>query len=204
MSIILTAMLVAKLPLLVRTYDSAGVSSRVLQGAEQSAAISLAAAGIDPVWRPCHVNGCVNPPKPHEIEVRLVNATALSERGSLGFAAVDVEDRAGTLATIYVDRVNALAAQAGTDAGELLGRAIAHEIGHLVLGTVDHAPRGLMRAVWTAGELRSNRPLDWRFNGSEATEMRLRLAARIDGTPVIAGSVRLQPDAFIVAASGVQ
>jgi len=185
MSIILAAMLVVKLPLIVRTYDSVSVSPRVLERAQQSADVTLAAVGIEPIWRPCHVNACITRPKPHELEIRLVKATALSAPGSLGAAAVDLGRRAGTLATIYVDRVDALAVQAGTDRGELLGRAIAHEIGHLILGTVDHAPHGLMRATWQVDELRRDRMIDWQFSGSEASRLRLRLAARIDGTPAI-------------------
>jgi len=185
MSLILTALLVAKLPLVVRTYDSAGVEARVLEHARQSAGVTLAAAGLDPIWRPCHASGCVGTPKPHEVIVRIVRATVASERGSLGFAAVDVADHAGTLATVYVDRVEALAAQAGVDPGELLGRAIAHEIGHLLLGTAAHARSGLMRATWKTGELQRDLPLDWIFSESQGEEMRRRLAARTSGVPVV-------------------
>jgi hypothetical protein len=178
MSFILTAVLLARLPLVVRTYDSAGVPDRALERARQSAGVTLAAAGIDPIWRPCHVKGCVARPKPREVIVRLVKATALSERESLGCAAVDVAGHAGTLATIYVDRVDALAARARVDPGELLGRAIAHEIGHLILGTVDHTPFGLMRGTWKADELSRNMPLDWIFSDNQGAEMRRRLIAR--------------------------
>jgi len=185
MSLILAAVLTVQLPLVVRIYDSAGVPARVLEHARQRAGVTLAAAGIEPIWRPCHASGCISRPKPHEIAIRIVNATALSERGSLGFAVVDVVERAGTLATIYVDRVNVLAAQAGVDRGELLGRAIAHEIGHLILGTVEHARFGLMRATWMADELRRDMPLDWVFTEAQGAEMRCRLDARTRETPVV-------------------
>jgi hypothetical protein len=184
MSLILTALLVAKLPLVVRTYDSAGVPDRMLAHARQAAGFTLAAVGIEPIWRPCHAQGCISKPKPHEIEIRIVKATAQSARGSLGFAAVDVAERAGTLATIYLDRVDALAAEAGVDPGELLGLAIAHEIGHLILGTVDHPLHGLMRATWRTDELRRAMPLDWIFSEAQGAEMRLRLAARAEAQPV--------------------
>jgi len=185
MSLILTAVLLAKLPLVVRTYDSAGVPARVFARAQQSAGLSLASVGIDPIWRPCHATGCVSRPKPHEIEIRFVKATSLSEPGSLGFAAVDIAERAGTLATIYVDRVDRLADLAGGDRGELMGLDMAHEIGHLLLGTADHAALGLMRARWRGDEIRRGLPLDWMFSQSEADEMRRRLAARADDTPVV-------------------
>jgi hypothetical protein len=181
MSLVLTAVLLAKLPLVVRTYDSAGVAPRALEHAQDSARATLASIGIEPIWRPCHATLCVGkPPKPHlvEVEIRLVNAPATAASGSLGYAAVDVEQHAGTLATVYVDRIVAMAAQSGADVGELIGRVVAHEIGHLMLGTAEHAPFGLMRATWTAAEIRRWMPLDWRFTVAQGAEMRLRLLSR--------------------------
>ena len=185
MSLLLTAVLIVKLPLVVRLYDSAGVPSREFEGARRSAGITLAAIGIEPVWRPCHATGCISKPKPHEIEIRIVKATPSSERGSLGFSAVDIVERRGTLATVYLDRVDALAAQAGVDRGELLGHAIAHEVGHLILGSVDHSPFGLMRATWRVDELRRNLSLDWRFSGAQGEELRRRLLARSEEPPAV-------------------
>lgn len=185
MSLLLTAVLIVKLPLVVRVYDSAGVPPRVFEGARRSAGVTLASIGIEPIWRPCHVTGCISKPKPHEIEIRIVKATASSERGSLGFAAVDVVERRGTLATVYLDRVDALALQAGVDRGELLGRAIAHEVGHLILGSVEHSPYGLMRATWRVDELRRNLSIDWRFSRSQGEELRRRLIARREEAPVV-------------------
>jgi hypothetical protein len=194
MSLILMAVLVAKLPLVVRTYDSAGVSSRTLERAHDSARATLAAIGIEPIWRPCLASGCVSKLEADEVEVRLVTATPLSERGSLGYAAIDVAQRAGTLATVYVNRIDTLARQADVDPGILLGRAIAHEIGHLILGTTTHARFGLMRATWKTDELRREMPLDWIFSGEQGAEMRVRLAARADSIPLpesIVASARL-------------
>ena len=44
---------------------------------------------------------------------------------------------------------------AGGDAlaARLLGRALAHEVGHYLLGTRDHAPRGLMRPAFTVRDV---------------------------------------------------
>ena len=61
---------------------------------------------------------------------------------------------------------------------ELLGRAIAHEIGHLLLDTNQHASTGLMRATWSRSELRRDKPADWHFLGDEADTMRTALATR--------------------------
>jgi hypothetical protein len=173
-------MLVANLSLVVRTYDTVGLSSRALDRARASAAVTLGAIGVAPIWRPCHASLCIQRPKPHEIGIRIVNATPLTPPGALGSAAVDVSLHAGTLGTVYADRVASLAAATGKDEGELLGRAVAHEIGHLVLGTVDHPPIGLMRATWTSDEIRRWRPSDWTFSAAEAVEFRRRLLLALE------------------------
>jgi hypothetical protein len=91
---------------------------------------------------------------------------------------VDVERQAGTLATIYLDRIDSLAGEAKVDSGRLLGRAIAHEVGHLLLGTHDHAHAGLMRARWLTPELQRDWPLDWKLSDPEGARMRWRLFMR--------------------------
>jgi hypothetical protein len=92
---------------------------------------------------------------------------------------IDVERRAGTLATVYADRVTKLAELSGADPGQLLGRAIAHEIGHLLLGTTRHADRGLMRGVWTSVELHRDRAWDWSLSREDVARMRRGLVARL-------------------------
>ena len=173
-SLLVTATLSANLPLVVRTYDAVGVSPSTLEQAHATAELALAAAGIRPIWRPCHAAGCISKPKAHELEIRIVHATKLSERGSLGFATVDIVQHAGTLATVYLDRVDALAVQTGVDRGSLLGRAMAHEIGHLLMGRASHAVRGLMRPRWTRAEVARNVKADWGFDAPDLRSIRTR------------------------------
>ncbi len=178
MSLLLAALLVAKLPLVVRVYDTTGMSASKLELARADVGQTLTAIGIEPIWRPCHATGCVGRPKPHDVSVRIVKSGPASEFGSLGYSSIDTEQQAGTLATIYADRVDSLAAQAGMDGGVLLGRVIAHEIGHLLLGAPEHGRQGLMRAVWRVEELRRERSIDWVFSGQEGALMRRHLIAR--------------------------
>jgi hypothetical protein len=178
MSPLLLAIVMTKLPLVVRTYNVAGIDPRVLERARCSVEQTLNAVGIEPVWRPCHSGVCADPPRRGEVIVRLANATALSQQDSLGYSLVDPAEQAGTLATIFEDRVRTLAAGAQVDEGQLLGRVIAHEIGHLLLGTSTHGESGLMRANWFAEELQRARAADWVFSTGEAFNMRYRLAVR--------------------------
>jgi hypothetical protein len=115
---------------------------------------------------------------PREVIVRILAATEQTRRGSLGDSTIDLAARSGCFSTVYADRITNLAAATGADIGTLLGRAIAHEIGHLLLGTVVHAEAGLMRAHWSGEELRREQPSDWVFSQIEARQMKRQLAAR--------------------------
>jgi hypothetical protein len=116
---------------------------------------------------------------PSELIVRIVDAPPGSRPDSLGFSLVDTATKAGTLATIFLDRVDALSARAGANRSHLLGRAMAHEIGHLLLGTTHHADRGLMRGVWSTIDLQKDQPLDWMLSVDEGIRMRRALAVRL-------------------------
>jgi hypothetical protein len=71
-----------------------------------------------------------------------------------------------------------VAASAGVDAPRLLGRAIAHELGHLLLGRTQHSESGIMRAAWSRQELQRNEVVDWRFSEPDATQIRARARTR--------------------------
>ena len=61
-----------------------------------------------------------------------------------------------------------------TSIGTLLGRAMAHEIGHLLMGRAAHAVRGLMRPRWTRAEVARNVKADWGFDGPDLRAIRAR------------------------------
>ena len=147
----------------------------------------LDAAGITVTWSGCWSESapiapaCNRPPGPNEVILHIVPATdanARDHRQSLGFSLIDGGTSTGTLASVYADRIGALAREADADRVGLLGRAIAHEIGHLLMGTNRHSTRGLMRAVWSKRELQRNSPLDWQFSDEDAHSMRSLIEAR--------------------------
>ena len=79
---------------------------------------------------------------------------------------------AGILATVYYESVLAVARNSGVATSKLLGRAIAHEVGHLLLPGGGHSPSGLMRAPWAYEELTENRREDWLFSPQDRRELR--------------------------------
>jgi hypothetical protein len=172
----------------VRTYNRLGVPPRELSSALQTARAILSGAAIDLVWREC--GPCDEVPGPRELIVRMVEAPPQAEPESLGYSLIDVKQQNGSLATIFASRVESLAASVRFDPGVLLGRTIAHELAHLLIGTTDHSIHGLMRAHWDARELECDRPRDWVLSRDEAARMRRGLIARAAATWTVATSAR--------------
>ncbi len=95
----------------------------------------------------------------------------------LGDALIDPQKRTGVLATVYVNRTMRLARDLEIDHYKLLGRAVAHEIGHLLLATNAHAASGLMREIWSRDELLRTRRDDWVLHPFDAAAILRRLAS---------------------------
>jgi hypothetical protein len=162
----------------VRLYDASGLPPADVRSAIVAADTALRSAAVRAAWVVCpppaaahadNSSGCSGLPHASDLLVRIVNAPqAAVSRDTLGFANVDTAAGRGTLATVFADRAATLAARADIDRGTLVGYAIAHEVGHLLLGTAGHARGGLMRAVWSVPEMQRRLAADWRFSPQEA------------------------------------
>jgi hypothetical protein len=181
----------AETSIVVRTYTEA-TSAGEIRTARRAASAILERAGVQVVWLECGLpdraadaEACTRVPRWNELLIRIVSAGVVDGRfgvDTLGSALVDVDAGTGSLATVYADRVRVMAQSAGIDEAELLGRAMAHEIGHLLLGTNGHASQGLMRASWSSVDLRGHR-VQWFFNGKEGEAMRRGIAGRLRFQP---------------------
>jgi hypothetical protein len=96
----------------------------------------------------------------------------------LGQALIDSRTHTGVLATVFIDRTGRLAHDLGIDRRTLLGRAIAHELAHLLLGTSTHGA-GLMRETWSHSELQGTRRSDWHLDPLDVAAIRDRLARNV-------------------------
>lgn len=165
----------------VRVYDANGALAGTNRQALDQARKTLEAASIDVIWRMCPSPACEAPMVAGELAIRIVRTKVPPRYDGtlpLGDALIDTHTRGGVLATVYIDRIEWLAHEAGADRRTLLGRAIAHELGHLLLATTTHGPVGLMRAYWSREEVRRGQPRDWSFAPGELAAMRRRAEAR--------------------------
>jgi hypothetical protein len=173
-------------PLAVRTYDAYGVASRDMATARATVQVLLKSAGIDIRWRECQAGepskssdaSCDEPIDSTEVLVRIASGVSWPNDGALGYSAIDQLHRSGRLVTIFADRIEAASARGHVDSGTLLGRVVAHEIGHILLGTTRHSPSGLMRARWSDDELQRNLASDWTFAAADVPRLRRGFVVR--------------------------
>jgi len=173
----------ADLHVVVRVYDMATTDAAGRAAALRVAAGAIASAGLTVSWRDCSRGGADHPCRTvrdaGDLVVRIMPVALVaagSEDVELGYAPIDPAGRATVIATVYYDVVQRVAQRTGLNARELLGRAVAHELGHLLLRVPGHGPRGLMRPLWTDADLLQNRPGDWTF--SDAERRQVQAAAR--------------------------
>ena len=168
---------------IVRVYDEKGAGIGDRRQALDLAAATLASALVDVRWRPCTAGACDTARLPGEFTLRMAQwpgAPRPGESAVLGQALIDREARVGLIATVYIDRIRWLAAKSEIDYRTLLGRVVAHELGHLLLADGRHAAVGLMRPLILPHDVRRNQPRDWSFTPGQAAA----IAARLDVTAV--------------------
>jgi hypothetical protein len=183
--------------LVIRVYDNAGVPANERARAVSRANAILARTDIAVEWIDCPARQglarqsspsltCATPPTSQELVIRLVNSTSGTlgmGHAALGYSLIDAETSTGTIGTVFIDRVNQLAASVKVETSTLMGRAIAHEIGHLILGSNQHSDAGIMREIWTVEQLLKNRGRDWVFLPAEGERMRQARLQATSGMP---------------------
>jgi len=167
--------------LTVRLYNTADIPAPELVGARRTAASILRDAELNVIFRHCGrpkrpadpATPCDTPLQLSEVVVRIIAAPEFNtslDPEAYGVTYVVKETNRGWLATVFSDRIEAAATRVGIDAGTLLGRVMAHEVGHLLLGRGYHGEAGIMRAEWS--DERLGRSGDaWRFSKLEVAKI---------------------------------
>ncbi len=176
----------------ISVYDYANVPVELLGAAEEDARRIFRQAGVDTVWATCLpkpekvVADCYIVDATHlimKILPRAISAQARDRSDVLGTALVD-EKGVGYYVYVFYDNVR----RVGEDrelGHTLLGDVLAHEIGHLLLGSNSHSVSGIMSAHWYGGELRRISEGAMLFTPSQSRTLRERLEPRKGDTPVV-------------------
>jgi hypothetical protein len=97
-------------------------------------------------------------------------------RAPLGQSMAD--HQGGTYASIFMERIQDAAAEANVPRDTVLAYAIAHEVGHLLLGDNAHTPRGVMKGNWDRKDYEAMNQRQFHFIEGQAHQ----LASRFGGS----------------------
>lgn len=173
----------------VRVLNYTKLSDKALTEAEAQASKVFRQVGIEVVWLSCYSSkqgfemhrNCERAPGPTDIQLRVLYAPEVlpsSFRHSIGFSFVPEPGEFGYLASVFYDCITGMAARTGVPQAVVLGHAMAHEIGHLLLGTNRHSQSGIMRAQWSRGEMVLAVLGHLRFTRQEAQLLRVAVLNR--------------------------
>jgi hypothetical protein len=144
----------------IHVHDGANLDERSLNQSLSTLRKILMLAGASPEIRVCgnpSTNLCGGRQEHGQkiVDLRISPRTADHpvnwQREPLGQSVVN--DKGGVYGTIYLDSVKRQASAANMPWTILTGYVAAHEIGHLILGSTDHSPTGVMKANWDAKDM---------------------------------------------------
>lgn len=193
----------AGLAITVRVYNYARVKPAILAEAQKEATRIFAAAAIKATWLDCPLEpaefsthpACHQAMGGTDIVLRII-PRSMAERlpfdhSKVGFAFVSKEGPGGTLAVVFYHRVQQFARGEESAESLAIGRAAVHEIGHLLLRTEVHSPRGIMRGEWKPSDFRNPTAI-LEFTADQAKALRAEVSERLALIPIPAGETKGQ------------
>jgi len=171
--------------LTVSVFNDAGVEPSVWSQAQNRATEIMRHSGISVIWLDCGFpagrmpdSNCSAISYPAHLSVRVV-AKVSPVKGDIFGQTFQNAAGEGNYVLVYYAGIKTFRAATTVPTGELLGCVIAHELGHLLLGTASHSPAGLMSGVWQDAELQQAVRHNLFFTSSEGDRMRFHFAAAI-------------------------
>lgn len=162
----------------ILVYNDAGVSQSQLSAAERQASFIFRRAGVAVEWLPCleasrEAEACRRLLRPDQFVLRIVHEEHASNDIVFGVAFLRADG--GKYCDVFFDRIKRLHHESGVDVPDLLGAVMAHELGHLLLGSHSHSPFGIMAARWQQKNLDCV-SMGWLFfTSDQASRMRRRI-----------------------------
>ena len=168
----------------VNVYNDARVPEQVLAKAKGEAARIFRRADVKIIWIDCSAArgpgardpACANPMDRSHLAVRIVPWSSTSGDAVFGVAFLSSEGN-GAYTDVFYDSVEKLHSESHAGIPILLGHVIAHEMGHLLLGTNAHTGTGIMRPKWQGEELQSLAMGKLLFTPPQVESFKARLSA---------------------------
>jgi hypothetical protein len=176
--------------LTVRIYNYAHLDHALLTDAQVVATAIFKGAGVETAWVDCPLSSadfekhpaCRQKIRTTDVVLRVMPASMAAKVPTsddpLGFAQRCPDDERGCVANVFYAKVDELSSWGGTGSARILAHAMAHEIGHLLLGEGAHSPSGLMRGVWSPDDLKFMSRSYLFFTPRQADQLQASLARR--------------------------
>jgi hypothetical protein len=169
----------------VSLFNDAGVDSATLAEAQSRASAIFSHSGIEVDWLVCgpadpndflpRRTACSALVWPSHLSVRIRPRAVSVSAETFGQAFVNTEGE-GLYCNVYYQNLARSSGHRDLSDGEMLGYVLAHELGHLLLGTNSHSASGLMQPRWDSSTLRPDALSSLRFTPSQSAVLRSRLA----------------------------
>ena len=168
----------------VSVHNDADIPLDVLRQAESEASRIFRHSGVEIRWLNCsppqlfaqHPSACATVSFPRYLQLRIAKRSLNLNEFTMGIAYLSA-DGMGCYADLFYDRAEQIHEASHVSAATILGHGIAHEVGHLLLGTNSHSPAGIMRARWQPADLASASQGTLLFSTLESQAMQNKLSA---------------------------
>ncbi len=177
------------LKITLRIYNY-GVARSTLVQAEGKATAILNQVGLEVSWVDCPATpaefksypGCQGLLGTTDLAVKILAADEAerfpSHHEALGRAMPCPGDEVGCSAYIFYRNVLEVAADGVADKSQVLGHAVVHEIGHLLLGPNSHTASGIMRGRWNKQDLETIAKGHLAFSDQQSEHIREEIRER--------------------------
>ena len=162
----------------VSVYNDVQLPSDTLNRAEEHTTKLFLRAGLDISWLDCTHSStavCNEIGRPDHLFLRITPKVGNFVNNSVFGVAFLGSNGTGYNADVFWNRVQQTQATSKVDAALILGSVMAHEIGHLLLGSNAHSVNGIMQAHWKYSELRRISMGNLEFLPEQAKRMRAKL-----------------------------
>ena len=177
--------------IVVLVYNYAAVSPSTMSRAREKVNRLYREAGVEIEWLDpladsrYRINPASNPSQRFTVQI-LIRSRRPSRGPSMPESvmgeALPTDDNGGTLSVFY-DQMVRVARRHNQPLANILGLAIAHEMGHLLLPVHAHSDTGIMRPEWGADDIRRGVDGALAFTSAQAALIRARVVGAAELMP---------------------
>ena len=139
--------------IVVSVFNRAGANPAAVRAAEEMAARIYEQVGVSIAWRNCRTQAEPEPERceaatdHRQLVLNIEHQPRTLVADAFGVAFLG-NDGWGTFCDVFYDRILELHRDGRASEETILGMVMAHELGHLLLGSNSHSDTGIMRPKW--------------------------------------------------------